>query len=397
MPWRTETQMEQRQQLAILAKTGEFTITELSQRFGVSRRTAHKWIDRFEREGLDGLADRHRAPKNSPQKTANAIEEIITAERRLHPTWGPKKLHELLRRDHGIEVPPARSTIGEVLKRHGLSKPKRRRPGIYPAQRGTLTEPERPNQVWCTDHKGWFLLGDGSRCIPLTITDLHSRYVIGIEADEVSTQASAQAGFVKAFRTFGLPEIIRVDNGSPFASMGPGRLSKLSVWWMLHGISVEFTRPGCPQDNGSHERMHETLKAECCKPASANMRAQQKRFDNWKEEFNTVRPHETLGMRVPNDVYRVSNKRQDERIKARLYEPGDEVLKVSSSGTIYLEGRNFHLGDALQNATVALDRDPENGLIAVRFANVKLGEYKMDQKEPRLMYPGYYAEPRNRK
>lgn len=389
--------MEQRQQLAILAKTGEFTVTELSRRFGVSRRTAHKWIDRFEREGLDGLADRHRAPKNSPQKTANVIEEIITAERRLHPTWGPKKLHKLLTRDHGILVPPARSTIGEVLKRHGLSKPKRRRPGIYPAQRGTLTEPERPNHVWCTDHKGWFLLGDGIRCIPLTITDLHSRYVIGIEADETSTQATSQAGFVKAFRACGLPEIIRVDNGSPFASMGPGRLSKLSVWWMLHGISVEFTRPGCPQDNGSHERMHETLKAECCKPASANMRAQQKCFDNWREEFNTVRPHETLGMRVPNDVYRVSNKRLDERIKARLYEPGDEVLKVSSSGTIYLEGRNFHLGDALQNATVALDRDAENGLIAVRFANVKLGEYKMDQKDPRLMYPGYYAEPRNRK
>jgi len=197
---------------------------------------------------------------------------------------------------------------------------------------------------------------------------------------------------VKAFRTFGLPEIIRVDNGSPFASIGPGRLSKLSVWWMLHGISVEFTRPGRPQDNGSHEWMHKTREAECCKAASANKRAQQKCFDQWRGEFNTTRPHESLGMRVPRDVYRPSNKRMDARIKARRYEPGDEVLKVNSSGSIYLDGRTLHLGDALQNAEVALDRDPESGLIAVRFANVKLGEYKMAQKDPRLMYPGYYEE-----
>lgn len=394
MPWKTATQMEQRQQLAILAKTGEFTVTELSRRFGVSRRTAHKWIGRFESEGLEGLADRSRAPKNSPRKTADEVEAIITAERRMHPTWGSKKLHELLVRDHGIGSPPARSTIGEILKRHGLSKPKRRRPGIYPAERGVLTQSERPNQVWGADHKGWFLLGDGSRCIPLTITDLHSRFIIGIEADEASTQATAQAGFMKAFRAFGLPETIRVDNGSPFASMGPGRLSRLSVWWMLQGISVEFTRPGCPQDNGSQERMHRTLKAECCKPACVDRRAQQKCFDRWSKEFNGSRPHEALGMRVPGDVYRVSNKRMDARIKARLYEPGDEVLKVSSSGSIHLDGRKLHVGDALQNAEVALDRDPGSGLIAVRFANVKLGEYKMDQKDPRLMYPGYYGERR---
>jgi len=394
MPWKTDTPMEQRQQLALLAKTGEYTVTELSQRFGVSRRTAHKWIGRFEREGLEGLDDRHRAPKNSPQKTAGEVEEIITAQRRLHPTWGSKKLHELLVRDHGIETPPARSTIGAILKRHGLSKPKRRRPGVYPVQRGELTEPERPNQVWCTDHKGWFVLGDGSRCIPLTITDLHSRFIIGIEADAVSTQVTAQAGFEKAFAASGLPEIIRVDNGSPFASMGPGGLSKLSVWWMRQGISVEFTRPGCPQDNGSHERMHRTLKAECCKPACAHRRAQQKRFDQWSEEFNGSRPHEALGMRVPGEVYRVSNKRVDARIEARLYEADDELLKVTSSGSIHLDGRNLHVGEALQDAQVALDRDCGSSVIAVRFANVKLGEYEMGQKDPRLMYPGYYREKR---
>ena len=219
--------MEQRQHLAILARTGEFTVTELSRRFGVSRKTVHKWIERSERAGLEGLADRHRAPKNSPQKTPDEVETIITAERRLDPSRGSKKLYKILLRDHGIETPPARSSIGEILKRHGLSKPRRCRSGVYPAQRGVLTEPERPNQVGCTDHKGWFLPGDGSRCTPLTITDLHSRCVIGIEADEVSTQASAQARFVKAFRTFGLPEIIRVDNGSPFASMVRGVCASL--------------------------------------------------------------------------------------------------------------------------------------------------------------------------
>lgn len=394
MPWKTDTPMDNRLKFVLLAQSGEFTITELCERFKISRKTGYKWIERYQQEGRSGLTDRSSAPKQVHHRTPDEIEKVITAVRRKHPTWGPKKIHVILKSKHGIEKPPAVSTIGEILKRHGLSKRKKRRPGIFPANRGELTDSERPNHVWCTDHKGWFLLQNDLRCIPLTITDLYSRFIIGIEADEHSTQATAKAGFLKAFRANGLPEIIRVDNGSPFASMGPGRLSKLSVWWMSLGISVEFTRPGCPQDNGSHERMHRTMKAECCQPASANHRAQQQRFDRWRKTFNTERPHESLEMRVPNDLYHRSNLRLDQSIKSRLYELEDETLKVSDSGFVSLNGTTLHVGEALAGSEVALDRNPKSGLIEVRYVNVKLGEYKEGQSERRLRPIGYYKSER---
>ena len=391
MPWDTVTPMEKRLELVLLAESGEFTVTELCERFCVSRKTAYKWISRYHELGQSGLCDRSRAPKNRPHRTPDEIEKLIIFERRKHPTWGPKKIQSRLISKHGIEEPPAISTIGEILKRHGLSKRKKRRQGVYPSNRGELTNSERPNHVWCTDHKGWFLLQNDLRCIPLTITDLFSRYIIGIEADEFSTQKTAKAGFKKAFRQYGVPEIIRVDNGSPFASMGPGRLSKLSVWWMSLGISVEFTRPGCPQDNGSHERMHRTLKAECCQPSSINHHAQQQRFDRWRKTFNTERPHEALSMQIPAEVYHRSNMTMDQSIKTRLYDLGDETLKVSESGHIYLDGKNLHVGEALSGSEVALDRNPESGLIEVRYVNVKLGEYQQGQDEKRLRPTGYYA------
>ena len=282
------------------------------------------------------------------------------------------------------------STIGEILKRHGLVKKRRNRGGIFPARHHELTEAQRPNHVWTVDHKGWFLLGNKSRCIPLTVTDLHSHFVIALEASEDSTQATTRRGFLKAFRAWGLPETIRVDNGSPFASMGPGRLSKLSVWWIGQGIRVEFTRPGKPQDNGSHERMHRTLKADCCKPPSCHHAAQQQRFDRWRKQFNEVRPHEAIRMRVPAEMYQPSNNRLDESIKNRLYYPGEETLQVTQSGHIYLEGRNLHVGEALAGSEVALDRG-KNGVIEVRYANVRLGEYKSGQKENRIRFPGHYT------
>jgi len=390
MPWKPDTLMEKRLELVSLAVSGEFSVSELAQRFGVSCKTAHKWIKRYKEGGAANLCDRSRAPKSSPQRTAAEVERLIVRIRRKRPSWAGKKIRELLERDHGVERPPAVSTIDEILKRHGLVKKRRRRPGVYRVQNEELSAAERANHVWAVDHKGWFLLGDRSRCIPLTVSDLHSRFIIGVEADSDATQASARRGFERAFRRYGLPEIIRVDNGSPFASMGPGRLSKLSVWWIGQGVQVEFTRPGNPQDNGSHERMHKTLKAECCKPASANRRAQQQRFDRWRREFNEVRPHESLGQRVPADLYQASNLRLDKSVKTRLYEPLQETLKVNQGGFVSLEGKALHVGEALAGTEVALDRN-ESGLIEVRYSNVRLGEYRPGQTEKRLMYPGYYA------
>jgi len=272
-----------------LAETGRFEFVQLCKDFGISRKNGYKWLWRYRGFGVHGLMDLSRAPKSIPCRTDLEIETLIVSERRKHPTWGPKKLVVILDRVHHVERVPARSTVGEILKRNGLIKARRRRPGAFKVERKDLTTGERSNEVWATDFKGWFDLGNGMRCDPLTITDQYSRYIIRLEAVRQATQRHTQAGFVRAFRAYGLPEIIRVDNGSPFASCGPGGLSKLSVWWLSLGIDVEFTRPGKPQDNGCHERMHRTMKAECCEPASANRAAQQRRFERWRVEFNRKR------------------------------------------------------------------------------------------------------------
>ena len=251
---------------------------------------------------------------------------------------------------------------------------RRRRGAVFKVERGALTAPERPNHVFGVDFKGWFLTGDGKRCDPLTVTDLHSRFILRIDALEEARTSFAKAAFRALFRRQGIPEIIRVDNGAPFASQGPGGLSKLSVWWIGLGIEVQFSRPACPQDNGCHERMHRTMKAECCRPPSENGYAQQQRFDRWRKDFNEERPHEGLGMRMPADAYHASAKRLDERVKPRLYPIGAEIRRVDSAGFIGLEGGRGYVGEAFVGVDVALERSETSGLIVVRYADVTLGQ-----------------------
>ena len=365
--------MEQKLRFVALALSGHYTISELSQQYGISRKTAYKWISRYDEHGSKGLEEQSRAPKSVPSRTDALIERLIVYERRRHSSWAPKKLSRRLRVKHGIESPPANSTIGEILKRNGLVEARKRRPGVFMVDRGTLTPATRANQVWAVDFKGWFLLGDQSRCDPLTISDLYSRYLVGIKAQSQQTLRPTRKNFAAAFRIHGTPEIIRVDNGSPFASMGPGGLSKLSVWWISQGIEVEFTRPGCPQDNGSHERMHRTMKNECCRPASVNQAAQQQRFNRWRKEFNEERPHESLGQRMPAELYQGSARRLDETIKTRLYEPNEETKRVTAAGFIALNGSSCFVGEAFEGADVAIERDEKSGLLKVRYANVHLG------------------------
>jgi transposase InsO family protein len=268
MPWNTTPTPEQRLKFVTLAKSGRFTVRELCEQFGISRKCGHKWLVRFAQGGAKALQDASRAPHHSPQRTSEELERIIVSERRLHPTWGPKKLRVVLERKHAIELPPAVSTLGEILKRNGLIESRRRRPGAFEVKRGELTEATRPNHVWATDFKGWFYTQDKERCDPLTVTDLFSRYLIGVQALPQATQKWTRQAYMNFFRVYGLPEIIRMDNGSPFGSIGPGGLSKLTVWWISLGIDVEFIKPASPQQNGSHERMHRTLQEECCKPTA---------------------------------------------------------------------------------------------------------------------------------
>ena len=374
MPWKTETPMEQKHRFVALAESGHFTVSELCRELGISRKTGHKWLTRYRQQGTAGLEEKSRAPNRVPGKIEQEIERIIVSERRAHPRWGPKKIRQRLICRHGIKGPPSVSTIGAVLYRNGMVTPRRRRGGVFTVERGTLTSAQRPNHVWAVDFKGWFLLGNQQRCDPLTISDLYSRYVLRVEGLPQATTQWTQKSFKAAFRRYGLPEIIRVDNGAPFASMGPGGLSRLSVWWIGLGIDVEFTRPGCPQDKGCHERMHRTLKADCCQKPSINGAAQQQRFDRWRHEFNHERPHEMLGMQMPCECYQASNVRLNQRIKHRLYEVGDEIKRVSSSGFISLFGKNCFVGEAFAERDVALERDDKTGVIGVRYANVKLGD-----------------------
>ena len=390
MPWKNVLAMEQKQRFVSLAGCGHFTMTELCRDFGVSRKTGHKWVARHAEGGMKALEERSRAPKSVTCRTSDEVERLICTEKRLRSTWGPKKIRQILTTKHGLESPPAISTVGEVLKRHGLVAERRRRGAVFKVERGTLTAPERPNHVLGVDFKGWFLTGDGRRCDPLTVTDLHSRFILKIEGLEEARTSFAKAAFRALFRRQGLPEIIRVDNGAPFPSQGPGGLSRLSVWWIGLGIEVQFSRPACPQDNGCHERMHRTMKAECCRPPSVNGPAQQQRFDRWRKDFNEERPHEGLGMRMPADVYHPSARRLDERVKPRLYPLGTEVRRVDAAGFIGLEGGRGYVGEAFIGVDVALERSETSDLILVRYANVRLG--KLDTSgQPRLL-PAFLDE-----
>jgi transposase InsO family protein len=380
MPWKTITPMEEIARFVMLARSDRFTITDLCAQFGISRKTAYKHLERYAAEGMKGLQPRSHRPHAFPQRTDEAVEALVVAERRRRRTWGPKKLQRVLEVKHGIESPPACSTIGEILRRHGLSVRRRRRPGAYPAVDHGLTEPTQPNHVWTVDFKGWFLLGDGQRCDPLTVTDLYSHFVIGLKAQPNQQFKGTLHSFRGLMRQAGKPDVIRVDHGTPFASMALGRLSSLSVWWIEQGIDVEFTRPAKPQDNGSHERMHRDLKAEATQPSSANLAAQQRRFERWQYTFNYERPHEALDLQFPADFYQPSQRRFQEDDRPLVYPTDHEVKVISTTGFLAHEGHTYHVGEIFAGKRVGLHRN-EHGQTELHFANVHLGNLHFDPDE----------------
>ncbi len=372
MPWKNVTYMEEITRFVMLAQTDRFTITDLCEQFGISRKTGYKHLERYALQGLKGLQPRSHRPHSSPQRTDAAVEELILAERRLHRTWGPKKLQHVLQRKHGLETPPVQSTIGEILRRHGLSVHRRRSPGAYQACNDGLTEPTQSNHVWTVDFKGWFTLGNGQRCDPLTVCDRYSRYLLCCRARPNQQFKGTLHSFQGLMRQDGLPEIIRVDLGVPFASVGLGRFSCLSLWWIEQGIAVEFTGPAAPQENGSHERMHRDLKAEATQPPSVNLAAQQRRFERWRYTYNHERPHESLGQQCPAEFYQPSARRLNEHDKPIVYPAGVEVKLASTSGHLAHEGHNYHLGEAFAHKRVGLRLNRE-GQTELYFANVLLG------------------------
>src|SRR5512140_371989 len=302
MPWKESSVMDERMRFVIRLKDGD-SMASLCREFGISRKTGYKIFERYEECGLEGLSDRTRRPFRYANQLPEQVEAAIVAAKREKPHWGARKIRErLLRRlPHAVKV-PARSTIHAILDRHGLvSRARRSRTHTE----GTpLSEGLQPNALWSTDYKGEFMLGDRRYCYPLTVTDHASRYLLLCEAMESNAEKTAFTAFERLFKERGLPLAIRSDNGVPFASPnGLFNLSGLSVWWLRLGISIERIRPGHPQQNGRHERMHLTLKQEATRPAGANILQQQAKFDAFSEDFNQERPHEALRMKCPPQVY----------------------------------------------------------------------------------------------
>ena len=355
MAWRNVSPMEERVRFIFEAQLGLWTMTELCERYGISRKTGYKWQKRFNEQGIDGIRELSRAPKHCPHRTPEEVVKRVLEERQRHPKWGPKKLAQALKRCGDPFQVPAPSTIGGILQRHGLVRRRRRRRGAVGRWPGTLTEPQRANHVWGVDFKGWFRTGNGQRCDPLTASDLYSRFVLGCRALSGQTTQIVRPVFEKIFTEYGVPEVIRVDNGAPFGSRGPCGLTKLSMWWVQLGIRVEFIEPGHPEQNAVHERMHRTLKDETCCPPKWTHRAQQRRFDQWRREFNFERPHEGLAMRCPAEVYRPSAIAYSKVPKAFSYPRFFEVRRVREAGQISLNGKPRFIGHAFSGIDVGLE------------------------------------------
>jgi len=374
VPWRTPDLVTIREEFVERAMSGRHSVAALCNAYGISEKTGHKWLNRFKDEGRPGLSDRSRAPHESPHRISLEVRREILALREKHPTWGPKKLRVVLRRRVPEKHWPAASSIGDLLRREGCVRPQRRRNigAELPIDSG-LTVPHAPNDVWSTDFKGQFRLTNGDLCYPLTAQDAFSRFVIGTTALNSTASLPVEIAFTRHFQEYGLPRVIRSDNGVPFASPSAlGRLSKLSVWWISLGIRPERIEPGEPQQNGTHERMHKTLKADATRPPSSSLTEQQLRFDRFRREYNDERPHESLDQETPASRYSPSARVFPSSLPETLYPSHFEVRVVTQSGAINFRARRFQLSTALTNQEIGLE-EIDDDLWTVSFGPLVLG------------------------
>lgn len=345
----------------------------LCRQFGISRKTGYKWMARFRAEGSVGLEDRVRRPRRLAKERGMRWKMRVLELRREHPQWGARKLHAILAERHRRAAVPAVRTMTRWIAQAGLTalRPRRTRRGPlqpWPA----LTIPRVANEVWTMDFKGWFRTGDGQRVDPLTVRDLHSRFVLGVKVLPNQQVLGVRRYCQELFARFGLPKIIRVDNGTPFAGTGALGLSQLSVWWLRLGLKVEFTRRARPGDNAAHEQFHRVLKAETASPASATARQQQERINTWVTHYNHQRPHEALGQRPPARCYRPSPSALPALLAAIRYPKSWALRRVRFAGTIKWQGRERFIGSAFVRQWIAL-KAFQPGVWIVRFARLEIG------------------------
>jgi putative transposase len=381
MPWKQVLPMNEKVRFITDYLNGVFTFTELCERYEISRKTGYKWVDRYVENGASGLEDRARTPRHSPRKTSAAMEAAILEVRRKHPNWGASKILTILERQRQPGTLPGRTTVTKILTQNGCVTARRKRVHrAHPGKPDTLAT--APNQLWSADFKGQFKTLDGVYCYPLTITDAWSRYILSILALPSTALKATQAEFRRVFQTYGLPERIRTDNGTPFASIALGRLSTLSIWWIRLGIRPDLIEPGHPQQNGRHERMHRTLKADTTRPPEANMAAQQQRFDAFRQEFNDVRPHEALQQATPASVYTTSAKKFPDTLKTLDYPPHYEVRIVSTNSGIRWKNQWVSVSHLLAGEPIGLE-EVDTGLWDVWYGPIWLG--RLDERVWRIV------------
>jgi transposase InsO family protein len=372
MPWKETNPVLERHHFAHDLESGQWTMTELCLRYGISRNTGYKWLDRYRHEGPHGLLDRSRTPRSIPHQTPPDVVALILEEHRRYG-WGPRKILKRLRTRDRRRAWPARSTIFDILARHGhVHHRRRRRPWKHPGAAPLCTI--APNQVWTIDFKGQFRMRNGVYCYPLTVIDHFSRYLLGCQGLVDVAGAGVKPPLRHLFRTCGLPEAIRSDNGAPFASTGIHGLNHLNVWWLQLGITHQRITPGSPQENGAHERLHKTLKAQATRPPAANLNLQQRVFNRFRETYNQLRPHEALDDETPASRWTPSPRPYPERIAPPEYPGHFEVRKVSGAGTFRLHAGQYFLSQALNHEYVGFE-EIEDGLWNILYYETLLGRF----------------------
>ncbi len=377
MPWKECLVMDERMRFISRLLDGE-KMAEVCRGFGISRKTGYKIWYRYRDTGVRGLTDRSRRPVRYAHQLPMQVEKCILRIKREKPSWGAPKIRERIARKYPDIAMPAKSTIHAVLDRHGLVKRRRRR--RFRAQGTRLSPGLMPNDLWCADYKGQFKVGSGQYCYPLTISDFKSRYLLSCESLENTQESYAFSVFEKTFQAYGLPSAIRTDNGLPFASPSSlFGLSQLSVWWLRLGITLERIQPGHPEQNGRHERMHLTLKKETTQPPAQTVLAQQMKFDDFIEEYNTDRPHQALEMRYPAEVYAPSP-RPYKGLPDVEYPFHDLTLTVTTCGRLCLKGKKINLSRALAGQTVGI-REASDGIWLVSFMDYDLGYFDEENRK----------------
>lgn len=374
MPWKINCYKEQRWKFVQEFLRNKNGLAELCRQWTISRKTAYKWLGRFRERGRFGLADRRRVAHRIHNRPRDCWLKRIRRWRFRHPSWGAPKLRWALRRRFGSKGLPSEAAISRWLKRWALTRKPRRMPHKGPVvERPKLTVAKKPNDVWTVDFKGWFRTGDGTRVEPLTVRDLASRYVLGIVLFRQQNVQECRRAFERIFSEYGLPLIIRADNGTPFGATGALGLTRLSAWWVKLGIRMEFIAPGHPEQNGAHEQFHRVYQEETVEPPAASLAAQKVRSDRWRRHYNHQRPHESLSMRVPAQVYRKSRRLLPGQLKHWQYHPGWESRLVKGKGMISFNGQGRFIGEAFEGERVGLKRS-RPGVWEVYFGPLQIGE-----------------------